>query len=318
MDYRSYGSFLPHPRQGAVTDPATSQSWAWKGHTIHVARRVNAHAPVQMIVCHGAGGYSDALWPICAQIPVHLCDLHIPDLPLYWHTSTSEPRMVRYEDWIACLHDYIQNIDDGRPVVLWGFSIGGLLAHEVASRLPFVNEVVATCLVDPRSLRARLHIGRWGLGVMGAPFLGLGRRSPFAELMIPMRYVANMGRMSRNSDLSILCMRDPRGGGTRIPLGFLASFLTYRHAFTTSQGREPVHTTLVHPAKDAWTPPSLSVKTLDRMDGSKRIVMLENCGHFPVEEPGLTQLIAVVTQLLEDATRTPEKSRSKRLIKGNE
>lgn len=304
MDYRDYVSFLPPPRQGAVEVPMTSQSWAWKGHSIHIARRVNAHAPVQLVACHGAGGYSDTLWPICAQIPTRLCDLHIPDLPLYGYTFTSAPRLVRYEDWIDCLCDYIQSIDDGRPLVLWGFSIGGLLAHEVACRLPFVREVVATCLVDPRSLRARFHIGRWGLGVIGSPFLKVGRRSPLAEFMIPMRFVANMGRMSRNSGLSMLCMCDPRGGGTKIPLGFLSSFLTYRHTLKGGENEALVRTTLVHPEKDGWTPPSLSMRSLAQMKGPRQVVMLDKCGHFPIEEPGLTQMVDTVETILEAAAKT--------------
>ena len=294
MDYRNYVSFLPPPRQEAVEAPATSQSWTWKGHSIHIARRMNTHAPVQLVVCHGAGGYSDALWTICAQIPTDLCDLHIPDLPLYGHTFTSAPQLVRYEDWINCLRDYIQRIDDGRPLILWGFSIGGLLAHEVACRSSRVKEVIATCLVDPRSLRSRFYISRWGLGVIGTPFLVLGRQRPLAELMVPMRLVANMRRMSHDKRLSTLCMSDPRGGGAKIPLGFLASFLSYSHALTHLGKGHPIRTTLVHPAKDEWTPPSLSLTSMGRMEGPRRVIMLDNCGHFPIEEPGLTQLIHTV------------------------
>lgn len=298
MDFRDYVAFLPLQRRVRAECMPTGQRWVWNSHVIHVARRRNAQAPIRLIVCHGAGGYSDALWPICAQIDPAACDLFLPDLPLYGYSTTVSPQNVRYEDWIECLRAFIEETDDGRPVILWGFSIGGMLAHEVACRSPLVNEVIATCLVDPRSLRARLHIGRWGMGLLGTPFLGVGRRSPLSKIMIPMKLVANMGRMSRKKALSVLCAKDPRGGGAAIPLGFLATFLAYPHSRRRSEGEAAVRITLAHPAQDAWTPASLSITTLRRLEGVGHIVMLENCGHFPIEEPGLTQLVEAVEERL--------------------
>ncbi len=37
-------------------------------------------------------------------------------------------------------------------------------------------------------------------------------------------------------------------------------------------------------------PPELSIRFLQRISGPTKLVMLENCGHYPIEEPGLTQL----------------------------
>lgn len=303
MNSRDYAAFLPPQRRAHAECLPTVQRWAWKGHVIRVARQQNAQAAIRLIVCHGAGGYSDALWPICAQISPRACDLSIPDLPLYGYTTTKAPERVRYEDWISCLRDYIRDTDDGRPVVLWGFSIGGLLAHEVACGMPSVKAVIATCLVDPRSLKSRYYIARWGLGVVGTPFLWLARRWPLADVKIPMRMVANMKRMSVMAELSSLCMRDPRGGGARVPLGFLASFLTYRHTFACS--RSSVHAPrviLVHPGADRWTPPSLSRRTLARMCADHEVILLENCSHFPLEEPGLSQMVTIVEEVLASSS----------------
>ncbi|MGE2730002.1 hypothetical protein ACQI4F_11010 [Mycolicibacterium vaccae] len=38
------------------------------------------------------------------------------------------------------------------------------------------------------------------------------------------------------------------------------------------------------------TPPEVSIRYLQRISGPTELVTLENCGHFPIEEPGLTQL----------------------------
>ena len=36
----------------------------------------------------------------------------------------------------------------------------------------------------------------------------------------------------------------------------------------------------------------------DRIKGPKELVMLENCGHLPIEEPGVTQLEEAVVGFL--------------------
>ena len=57
--------------------------------------------------------------------------------------------------------------------------------------------------------------------------------------------------MSRNPALSQLCATDPLGGGARVPIGFLTSYVAYRH---TSPERLATTVTLVHPSHDDWTP----------------------------------------------------------------
>ncbi|WP_433334285.1 hypothetical protein [Spirillospora sp. CA-294931] len=47
---------------------------------------------------------------------------------------------------------------------------------------------------------------------------------------------------------------------------------------------------MAHPAADRWTPVRLSLPFFERLASPKRLVMLEKCGHLPVEDPGLTQL----------------------------
>lgn len=174
--------------------------------------------------------------------------------------------------------------------------MGGMLAYEVAARSPGVAAVAATSLLDPRDLRVRSHLTRFGLlGVIGGPlsFLVRGR---LARVMIPMRWVADFSKMSRDSELSTLCAEDPLGGGARVPLGFLASYLRYRHVPPEFM-EKPV--ALVHPNRDTWTPVKLSERFVRRIATPGRIVMLRECGHFPIEEPGISDLITEMLRLSE-------------------
>ena len=109
-----------------------------------------------------------------------------------------------------------------------------------------------------------------------------------------MSWVAALSKMSRDPGLSRLCAADPRGGGTKVPLGFLTSYMTYCHV-----PPEEMQTavTLAHPAKDAWTPVELSTRWLSRIAAPAELVMLRECGHFPIEDPGLADLVNAVERV---------------------
>lgn len=289
-----YTAFLPSERQAvAAVEPAETW-WSWRGQRVHIARAGRKSAPVRLLVIHGAGGHAGALWPLAAQLDPDLLDVAAVDLPLYGRTTSPDRAAVRYDDWVRLLVDLVEAERDHRPLVLLGASIGGLLAYEAAARSARVAAVVATCLLDPRDGRTRAHLTRFGpVGVLGGP-LSAVVRGKLARRIVQMNWVANLDRMSRDPELSRLCADDPRGGGATVPLGFLASYLRYRHtppeAMTT-----PV--TLVHPSHDAWTPVELSVRVLRRISAPARLVVLRECGHFPIEEPGITDLVTTVSDV---------------------
>lgn len=292
-----YRRFLPVARRAVVREPERTW-WRWGGHDVHLARIPRPQAPVRLLVVHGAGGHSGAVWPLAEQLAGDELDVTAVDLPLYGRTVVADPSAVRYEDWVRLLVDLVEAEHDDRPLILFGASIGGLLAHEVAVRSPRVTAVAATCLMDPRSRAARARMTRFGRwGVAAGPLCALVR-GPLARLRIPVRWVADLSRMSRDRGLAALCARDPRGGGALVPLGFLASYLRFRH---TPPARSGTPVVLVQPARDTWTPAALSLPALEGRRGPARVVMLRECGHFPVEEPGLTDLVRAVRQVAAEA-----------------
>lgn len=290
--WRDYAAFLPEGRRGQVAAP-TTERWMWRGHDVRILRRSAGQAPVRVLLVHGAGGHAEALWPLAALISPEVADLSAVDLPLYGSTLPADPAAVRYDDWVDLLVDLIAEEDDGRPLVLLGASMGGLLSVEAAELSGRVSAAVVTCLLDPADWRARLAMARFGpLGVLGA---ALPRRLPdrLARQLIPVSWVADLGAMSRNPGLSRLCAADPRGGGARVPAGFLASYLRHPHT-SPEQVQTPV--LLTYPARDDWTPAEVSVRWLRRSPAQAGIRLLTECGHFPVEEPGLGHLIAEVEE----------------------
>jgi alpha-beta hydrolase superfamily lysophospholipase len=95
--------------------------------------------------------------------------------------------------------------------------------------------------------------------------------------------------------------RDRLGGGGRVSLRFLRTYLA------SVPEVEPEEFTacpvvLAHPADDRWTPVELSLPFFERLASGKRLVMLEGCGHMPVEEPGLTRLAEALGRLVGEVT----------------
>lgn len=288
--------------------------WRWQDHQVHIARPAplaaplpgptdesagpclqgRARPPVRLLVIHGAGGHSEALWPLTSLLAAQGLDVAAVDLPLYGRTLSLDPGAVRYQTWVELLVDLLDAEHDGRPLILFGASMGGMLAYEAAARSPHVTAVGATSLLDPLDWRVRARLTRFGpLAVAAAPLIRLipGRAD---AMMVPMRAVADFAKMSRDPDLAELCASDPLGGGARVPLGFLGSFLNYDYVPGTAM-TTPV--SLLHPTHDAWTPVELSMRVLQKIAAPTEAVMLRECGHFPVEEPGVSDLIAAVAGL---------------------
>ncbi|MFX0537776.1 alpha/beta fold hydrolase [Ornithinimicrobium sp. Y1847] len=296
--WSTYASFLPPQRQGAVVEPERSW-WGWRGHEVQLLRRPNADAAVRMLVVHGAGAHAEALWPVATQVDG--LDLTAVDLPLYGRTRTRRRSRVRYQDWIDLLVDLVEaelRADaDGRPLILLGGSIGGLLAVEAAARSGRVAQVVATCLLDPQDPQARARMTRFGRpGGVSMRLLPMVR-GPLARLPVRISWVAPLSRMGRDPGLGSLCAGDPRGGAARVPLGFMASYLSHEHA---AARRIPVPVLLTHPEQDDWTPIGLSRRTLAQVPGPTEEVVLGGCGHFPLEEPGLQQLVERLAALVDE------------------
>ncbi|MBE1490853.1 alpha/beta hydrolase [Plantactinospora soyae] len=265
------------------------QWWRWRGTDVHLDRLVAPDAPVKLILVHGAGGYGRMLAPY-ARLFAHTSPVEVvaPDLIGYGLTGAGK-RPVAYQDWIDCLADLVaaEQARDGRPVILFGASMGGMLAYSVAAR-GGVSGLIVTCLLDPRDVAVRMRMTR--LPIMGRLAVpALHQMRALDRLRIPMRWVANMAAMSNNPSLTTLVATDPCGGGNLVPMRFLRTFLCSAPAvepeeFTTC----PV--LMTHPAADRWTPLELSLPFYERIAATKRLRLLDEAGHLPIEEPGLTQL----------------------------
>jgi alpha-beta hydrolase superfamily lysophospholipase len=106
---------------------------------------------------------------------------------------------------------------------------------------------------------------------------------------------------------------DPVGGGIRVPLRFLHSPLAVRPAIEP-EDFDLCPAFLALPAADTWTRIEVSRPIFDRIKGPKELVMLENCCHLPIEEPGLSRLEEAVVAFLGKLPREKPQSQAPQQI----
>jgi alpha-beta hydrolase superfamily lysophospholipase len=287
--WRLYQPHLPHEvrlEPGAEPD---EEWWERDGGAVHLDRFVTPGARTTVVVLHGGGGYGRLLASLGRPLAEAGHEVVLPDLPGYGLTE-GDPAAVRYEDWVACAVELSERERArGNDVVLFGLSMGGMLALHAAAAAPpgAVAGVAATTLMDPRRPQVRRGAGR-----VPAP-AGLLASGAADRLRVPMRLLAPLARMSAIPAVNALCRTDPQGGGRRVALGLLRTWMTYTPAIEPEAfDRCPV--LLAHPLADRWTPVGWSRETLERIPGATRFVGLERCEHWPLEQPGLSTLLGEV------------------------
>lgn len=288
--WRRYGEFFDREMDASEAESIEERVFHFRGARIHLDHYRADASPITVLALHGAGGYGRMLWPYL--VPLHRSgyDVVAPDLPGYG-LSDAPAELFSYSVWVELVVALVEELyqTHNRPVVLFGASVGGFLAYMVAARSLRVSGLVVTTLADPRDAAVRERFGRnrwitrWGIPLLPVMAKVAG------SLAMPIRWFTRMHAMSNTPALTQLVIRDALGGGNRVPVSFMQSM------FSAVPALEPENFTrcpvlLVHPAVDRWTGVEISQPFFDRLAGPKSLVMLEDCGHFPVEAPGVEQL----------------------------
>lgn len=292
-----YEAELPAAFQLSGEQP--QEEWFdWRDIAVHVDRLPAPDAPLKLVLVHGIGGYGRIILGFGAPYRPEMCEVVAPDLPGYGLTRAPTDRFS-FSAWTACLQDLIEweLRRDGRPIVLAGLSLGGMVAYHVACTAR-VNGLIATAFVDMTDAEVAVGVSRFVR--LSRLTLPLVKRMPaaMAGLRIPARLLSKVYAISNNPELSRLASNDPNGGGNSVPISFLQSIMATAPAIAPEQfERCPV--LLVHPGEDRMTDIVFSKRFFDRLAAPKRMVVLDGAGHWPIEDPGATQMRDAMRGFLE-------------------
>lgn len=301
--WQRYQPFFPPAMRCSDADAPAEERWSWRGHDVHLDRTHPAGAKLKVVVLHGAGAYGRVMAPAAVLAQRYGYATVAPDLPGYGLTRV-RPADFTYDRWIDCVVDLVEAeaARDPIPIVLFGVSLGGLLAYQVAARSRRVVGLAATTLADTSEpeVRAALSRHRW-LGTFG---LWLLEKLAFVTdgLPLPMRWVSKMNRISNDPRLSAICSTDPLGGGSWVPARFLRTLMMTPPAVPPERF-DTCPILLVHPGDDRMTDIAVSRRFFERLRGEKRMVVLEGASHMPTEHPGVDQLESEMRRFLDDLAK---------------
>lgn len=297
-NWRQIQGFLPAEFQLKPTHEPQEEWWSWGKHRIHLDCYRNASAPLKVILFHGVGTNGRQMSTILgAPLARKGFETIAIDMPEYGLTQVGAGKPVRYDDWVQAGSDLIdaEQAKDNRPIVLYGLSAGGMETYHVAAKNRKVKGIVGMTFLDQRLQQVRDETAyNLFMSRVGVPLAALAARTPLAGLRMPMAAASKMYALVNDPDALKVCMADKTSAGKWVTMGFLASYAAYRPAIEP-EDFDVCPILLTQPGQDRWTPVHLSQLFLQRIRHVPvKVTMLENAGHYPLEQPGLLQMVTAI------------------------
>lgn len=151
----------------------------WEGHDATLAYRRCGHGDTYLVFLHGVLRRGDTFLPLLMPLATHFTTIAVD---LRGHGGSSHPACgYRVCDYLSDVVDWLK-ADVRHPVVLYGHSLGAMVAAGAAAQLP--DQVQAVILEDPpfQTMGRRIRETRWH-GYFGALAPLAGSRQPLPQLV---------------------------------------------------------------------------------------------------------------------------------------
>ncbi|MCE3033471.1 alpha/beta hydrolase [Streptomyces sp. CMSTAAHL-2] len=294
--WRDLQRFLPERLRLTDETAPEEEFWDWRGHRVHLDRYPNPGARAKVVLHHGVGTNGRQMSLI---LGAPLARLGFETVALdnlgYGLTQVRAGTTPSYDDWVDLVVDFLahERARDDRPIVLYGLSAGGMLTYHVAAKAPrgTLAGIVGMTFLDQRLQQVRDETAHDRIAArLGVPLMGLLARTPAAKLKCPMSLASKMSALANDPGAMKVFLKDRTSAANWVSVRFLDRYMNYAPA-VEPEDFDACPVLLTQPAEDRWTPHHLSVPVLSRITKVPvGTVMLDNAGHYPLEEPGLRQM----------------------------
>ncbi|KAF4439113.1 hypothetical protein F53441_12664 [Fusarium austroafricanum] len=303
-EWRDIQSFLPERLHFTPDHSPVEEVWDHRGHALHLDRWRNPSAPVRLIMHHGMGT-NGRMMSMLLGVPLHEAGFELVaiDMPGYGCTVPKKGHVWNYTEWVTIASEFVDHEyeHDERPIVLYGLSVGGGLTFQCAGMNEKVKGIIGMCFMDMRiqgvsdAACRNLFMSCVG-GPMGRLMYAIG----LGWVSMPMHIAGRMSTLANDPDAMKACMRDNTSANGWVTMTMMADLVTYK---PTKEPKDfdtcPI--LLTQPAEDRWTPLWVSEAFLKDVDKVPvKTVMLDNAGHYPLEDPGLQQMVEAIVSFLKD------------------
>lgn len=179
-----------------------------------------------------------------------------------------------------------------------------ILLHGVGTNGRQMSLLVGSPMASRGLASVSLDLPGYGVSRVGVPMASVLSLTPIGNIKMSMQMTSKMWALANDPEAMKAFLADRSSAGNSMPMRFLADYMTYEPAvepeeFTTC----PV--LLTQPAADRWPPLPLSEIFIKRFKKVPvKVVMLENAGHFPLEQPGIDQLHDAIFSFAQSVAAT--------------
>lgn len=306
--WRLVQEFLPKSVHLSLEHQPTEEWWSNHGHNIHLDRWRNPDAKVRVILHHGVGTNGRQMSMILG-VPLQKAGFELVaiDMPNYGLTQVKPHANVAYSEWVDIADDFI-NFElekDSRPIVLYGLSAGGMLTYHAAAQNKKVSGLIGMTFLDQRLQQVRdetclnLFMSR-----VGVPAAGLFGSIPLLNrFSIPMSLASKMWALVNNKEVLNILLKDKTSAGNLTSMKFLSTYMNHKPVMEPEEFNVcPI--LLTQPDLDKWTPLHLSELVLRKIKRVEvKTVIMEEAGHYPIEQPGVSQMADAIIAFLHKIER---------------
>ncbi|WP_353114356.1 alpha/beta hydrolase [Microbacterium sp.] len=306
--WRDLQEFLPERLRLTDATAPEEDFWDWNGHTIHLDRYRNPDAKAKVVLHHGVGTNGRQMTLILgAPLAALGYEVVAVDNLGYGMTAVKPGTNPDYNDWVNMVVDFLafEKTRDTRPIVLYGLSAGGMLTYHTAAAAPkgMLAGIVGMTFLDERVPQVRDDTAHDLLTArIGAPLMALAARTHLGAKKYPMSLASKMSALANDPSAMKVFMKDKTSAANAMSIRFLDSYMNYAPAVEPADF-DACPVLLTQPAEDRWSPRPLSTPVLSKITKVPvEEVSLENAGHYPLEDPGLQQMVAAIADFTDRVT----------------